>query len=70
VEHCSVIWAVKDEHISTTFFDEAAARFFLDRIPTMKEERKLNEKRQKYELTNRPSGIGQRIASDDSAWTL
>lgn len=52
VEHCSVIWAIKDEHISTTFFDEAAARFFLDRIQMVKEKEKLNEKRQKYELTN------------------
>lgn len=52
VEHCSVIWAIKDEHISTTFFDEAAARFFLDRIQMIKEKEKLNEKRQKYEITN------------------
>ncbi len=53
VEHCSVIWAIKDEHISTTFFDEAAARFFLDRIQIIKEKQKLNEKRQKYEITDR-----------------
>lgn len=52
VEHCSVIWAIKDEHISTTFFDEAAARFFLDRIQMVKEQEKLNEKRQKYETVN------------------
>ena len=55
VEHCSVIWAIKDEHISTTFFDEAAARFFLDRIPIVKEKQKLNEKRQKYETTDQIS---------------
>lgn len=53
VEHCSVIWAIKDEHISTTFFDEAAARFFLERIQMVKEEQKLNEKRQKYEIADR-----------------
>ncbi|CAF1051950.1 unnamed protein product [Adineta ricciae] len=53
VEHCSVIWAVKDPHISTTFFDEAAARFFLERIQLAKEKQKLNEKRQKYETTDR-----------------
>lgn len=47
-----MIWAVKDEHISTTFFDEAAARFFLDRIEMVKEKEKLNEKRQKFETTN------------------
>lgn len=52
VEHCSVIWAIKDEHISTTFFDEAAAKFFLERIQIVKEEQKLNEKRQKYEITD------------------
>ena len=49
IEHCSVIWAIKDEHISTTFFDEAAAQFFLDRIQMNKEEQRLNEKRQRYE---------------------
>jgi hypothetical protein len=48
-----VIWAIKDEHISTTFFDEAAAKFFLDRIQIVKENQKLNEKRQKYEITDR-----------------
>ena len=47
-----MIWAIKDEHISTTFFDEAAARFFLDRIQMVKEKEKLNEKRQKYEITS------------------
>ncbi|CAF1171294.1 unnamed protein product [Rotaria sordida] len=52
IEHCSVIWAIKDEHISTTFFDEAAARFFLDRIQMVKEKQKLNEKRQKYEIAD------------------
>ncbi|CAF3287369.1 unnamed protein product [Rotaria socialis] len=57
IEHCSVIWAIKDEHISTTFFDEAAARFFLDRIEIVKEQQKLNEKRQKYEITEIPSEL-------------
>ncbi|CAF1576603.1 unnamed protein product [Adineta steineri] len=57
VEHCSVIWAIKDEHISTTFFDEAAARFFLDRIQIVKEKQKLNEKRRKYEVTNQPTNV-------------
>ena len=51
IENCSVIWAIKDEHISTTFFDEAAARFFLDRIQIEKQKEKLNEKRVKYETT-------------------
>ncbi len=51
VEHCSIIWAIRDEHISTTFFDEAAAKFFLERIQMVKEKQKLNEKRQKYETT-------------------
>ncbi|CAF0938146.1 unnamed protein product [Rotaria sp. Silwood1] len=54
VEHCSVIWAIKDEHISTAFFDEAAARFFLDRIEMVKEKQKMNEKRQKYEMVDQP----------------
>ncbi|CAF0943950.1 unnamed protein product [Didymodactylos carnosus] len=59
VENCSVIWAVRDEHISTTFFDEAAACFFLDKIQQKKnnQEEKLNEKRTKYEtveITNKP----------------
>lgn len=50
-----MIWAIKDEHISTTFFDEAAAKFFLDRIQMNKEKQKLNEKRQKFEITDPPS---------------
>ncbi len=47
-----MIWAIRDEHISTTFFDEPAAKFFLDRIQMVKEKEKLNEKRQKYAVTN------------------
>ena len=29
IRDCEVVWAIKDETIGTTFFDEGAARFFL-----------------------------------------
>ena len=32
IKNCQVIWAIKDDSIGTTFFDEGAARFFLSTL--------------------------------------
>lgn len=56
IENCSVIWAIRDEHISTNFLDEPAARFFLEKIQNKKETEKLAEKRLKFELDDQSKG--------------
>lgn len=52
---CQVLWAIKDDAIGNTFFDEGAATFFLPhlvpKLPVSKEKQKFMEstvKRMKY----------------------
>ena len=52
---CQVVWAIKDDAIGNTFFDEGAATFFLPHLvpnlPVSKEKQKFMEsavKRMKY----------------------
>ena len=49
---CQVLWAIKDDAIGNTFFDEGAATFFLPhlvtKLPVSEEKQKNAVKRMKY----------------------
>ncbi|XP_070532147.1 pyridine nucleotide-disulfide oxidoreductase domain-containing protein 1-like [Ptychodera flava] len=48
IEGCEVIWAIKDDSISSTFFDPGAAHFFLTSLESDKPKQKVPVKRTKY----------------------
>ena len=54
---CQVLWAIRDDTIGNTFFDEGAATFFLPHLrpnlPVSREKQKFMEttvKRRKYDI--------------------
>jgi pyridine nucleotide-disulfide oxidoreductase domain-containing protein 1 len=56
IEKCKIIWIIKDEFITHTFFDSTTAKFFIDKINRPKKETKdLKEpsKRAKYTISKR-----------------
>ncbi|CAI9736659.1 nucleotide-disulfide oxidoreductase domain-containing 1-like [Octopus vulgaris] len=50
IEGCSVIWAIKDKSISSTFVDAGAGEFFLKKLNKKKEQKKPILKRMKYNI--------------------
>lgn len=53
IENCKIIWVVKDEFITNTFFDSTTSKFFIDKINRPKIQRDLVEpsKRAKYTIS-------------------
>lgn len=62
VEGCEVIWAIKDESISSTFVDKGAAQFFLPNLTDGKTEVNAPTKRLKY--THEEGGDDCRTGGD------
>jgi hypothetical protein len=52
IENCKIIWAIKDDFISHTFFDITAARFFRDKLNVKKDDKMIQAKRTKYTITS------------------
>jgi len=57
IHGCQVLWAIRDDAIGNTFFDEGAATFFLPHLcpnlPVLREKQKFMEttvKRRKYDI--------------------
>ena len=48
IESCDVVWAIKDDSITSTFIDSGAAQFFLPQLHEEKSQKALPIKRTKY----------------------
>jgi pyridine nucleotide-disulfide oxidoreductase domain-containing protein 1 len=55
IENCKIIWVIKDKHISNVFFDEYAAKFFMNHVNEKKAQvqDKLPPKRAIYTITSK-----------------
>ncbi|XP_022107218.1 pyridine nucleotide-disulfide oxidoreductase domain-containing protein 1-like [Acanthaster planci] len=56
IEGCQVVWAIKDDAISSTFVDAGAAEFFLPQLSAEKETAKGPLKRHKYTVSSGTGG--------------
>ena len=57
IKNCQVIWAIKDDSIGTTFFDEGAARFFLSTLEESSsppEEKEKSDKASHVLISSKP----------------
>lgn len=53
IQNCEIIWAIKDAHISHTFFDPHSAKFFEKALNEPNKNRQdLDKKRHKYTISS------------------